>query len=122
MSLPDLVQSKKTQRDKDWSMLRRLVEAHYARHRESPTPEHVRFWLGECRTASILLELCERCPNETTGTIDARPLLSLALAKDEAGLTAALDAEERHEREVDRTYWLPLRRELEELRHERSRQ
>jgi hypothetical protein len=29
MGLPDLVQAKKTQRDKDWPMLRRLVEAHY---------------------------------------------------------------------------------------------
>jgi hypothetical protein len=30
MSLHDLVQAKKTQRDKDWPMLRRLVEAHYS--------------------------------------------------------------------------------------------
>ena len=27
MSLPDLVQAKKTQRDKDWPMIRRLIEA-----------------------------------------------------------------------------------------------
>jgi hypothetical protein len=29
MSLPDLVKAKKTQRDKDWPMIRRLLEAHY---------------------------------------------------------------------------------------------
>ena len=29
LSLPDLVQAKKTQCDKDWPMIRRLVEAHY---------------------------------------------------------------------------------------------
>jgi hypothetical protein len=29
LSLPDLVQAKKTQRDKDWPMIRRLVEANY---------------------------------------------------------------------------------------------
>jgi hypothetical protein len=29
LSLPDLVIAKKTQRDKDWPMIRRLLEAHY---------------------------------------------------------------------------------------------
>jgi hypothetical protein len=32
LSLPDLVRAKKTQRDKDWPMVRRLVEAHYFQH------------------------------------------------------------------------------------------
>ena len=45
ISLTDLVQAKKTQRDKDWSMLRRLIEANHAAHREAPTPQHVEFWL-----------------------------------------------------------------------------
>ncbi len=36
MSLPDLVKAKKTQRDKDWPMIRRLVEADYFKHREQP--------------------------------------------------------------------------------------
>ena len=38
LSLPDLVQAKKTQRSKDWPMLQRLVEAHYLSHRAAPTP------------------------------------------------------------------------------------
>ena len=33
MSLPDLVQAKKTQRDKNWPMLRRLVEVNYFENR-----------------------------------------------------------------------------------------
>ena len=32
MSLPDLVQAKKTQRDKDWPMIRRLIEADYQKN------------------------------------------------------------------------------------------
>ena len=36
LSLPDLVQAKKTQRDKDWPMIRRLVEAHYFQNQEKP--------------------------------------------------------------------------------------
>ena len=50
MALPDLVAAKKTQRDKDWPMIRRLIEAHYARHRTNPSPEQVSFWLREART------------------------------------------------------------------------
>ena len=33
LSLPDLVTAKKTQRDKDWPMIRRLIEANYVQHR-----------------------------------------------------------------------------------------
>ena len=33
LSLPDLVTAKKTQRDKDWPMITRLVEADYAARR-----------------------------------------------------------------------------------------
>ena len=38
MSLPDLVQAKKTQRDKDWPMIQRLLEANYFENRQQPTP------------------------------------------------------------------------------------
>src|SRR5881275_1317027 len=36
LSFPDLVQAKKTQRDKDWPMIRRLVEAHYFENYKHP--------------------------------------------------------------------------------------
>jgi hypothetical protein len=47
LSLEDLVLAKKTQRDKDWPMIRRLVEQNYLQHLQQPTPQQVRFWLGE---------------------------------------------------------------------------
>lgn len=41
LSLPDLVASKKTQRDKDWPMIRRLVEVSYDQGFAAPTPERI---------------------------------------------------------------------------------
>ncbi len=118
LALADLVQAKKTQRDKDWPMIRRLVEANVRRHAEDPSPEQIAFWLRECRTPAILMELAERYPRETDQAMRDRPLLALA-GGDEAALAAALGDEERHEREADRRYWAPLRAELEQLRRER---
>jgi hypothetical protein len=43
LSLPDLVQAKKTQRDKDWPMIRRLVEANYFQHRRKPSTTQIKF-------------------------------------------------------------------------------
>ena len=56
LSLPDLVAAKKTQRYKDWPMIRRLIEANYVRNRENPTREQILFWLTESRTPEILLD------------------------------------------------------------------
>lgn len=116
MSLPDLVQAKKTQRDKDWPMLRRLVEAHYTRNRASPTPRKVDFWLREARTPSMLMELARDHRDKLKRLLAERPLLALARDGREAALTAALAEEENRERLVDRTYWDPLKRELEQQR------
>lgn len=43
LALPDLVRAKKTQRDKDWPMIRRLVEAHFFQNRHKSLTAHVRF-------------------------------------------------------------------------------
>jgi hypothetical protein len=122
MSLPDLVQAKKTQRDKDWPMIRRLVESNYARHRTNPTPEQVRFWLRECRTPSLLAEIVKDHPDEAAAAQQTRPLLSLASGDDLAPLSDALAGEEQRERDCDREYWGPLKKELEQLRHRRKTQ
>lgn len=119
VSLPDLVQMKKTQRDKDWPMLRRLVEANYVEHRADPTPEQVLFWLHESRTPAMLFELAERYPHELASAIERRPLLAKAQAGDAPGLAEELDSEQRQQHELDRDYWTPLRAELEQLRRER---
>jgi hypothetical protein len=119
VSLPDLVVAKKTQRDKDWPMVRRLVEASYAQNREHASEEHVRFWLRESRTPAMLLDLARAFPSELAEATGQRPLLSRAASADRAALEAALESEERREREADRAYWAPLRAELEELRRNR---
>ncbi len=119
MSLPDLVKAKKTQRDKDWPMIRRLVEAHFVQHSKNPTPERISFWLQESRTVTILQELARQYPDQLAAVSKQRPLLSLATSADEVALTSALESEEKQEREADRVYWLPLRAELEKLRHAR---
>lgn len=119
MSLSDLVNAKKTQRDKDWPMIRRLVEANYFQYREHPSPEQVRFWLLECRTEALLIEIAHQHPEPLAALISKRPLLAWAKAGDEARLSSELKAEENQEREADRAYWAPLKAELENLRHPR---
>jgi hypothetical protein len=118
LGLPDLVKAKKTQRDKDWPMIRRLVEAHYAQNREAPNSAQIEFWLRELRTPSLLLEVVERFPENCYKMLHNRALLRHALSRDEATLQSELKAEEEAERAADRAYWLPLHRELERLRQE----
>lgn len=94
-----------------------LAEAHYAQNQRRPTSEQIAFWLKEARTPSLLVEVASRFPNVLAQCRSQRPLLSLAVQGKEKRLTAALDKEEKREREVDREYWEPLRKELETLRH-----
>ncbi len=117
LSLPDLVAAKKTQRDKDWPMLRRLLEADYYAERETAGPERVRFWLEEMRTPELLAELAMKHPDLCAELTPARPLLASARSADLGALQVALDTEESRERAADRQYWLPLKAELERLRH-----
>lgn len=117
LSLPDLVKAKKTQRDKDWPMIRRLVEAHYAQNQQRPTSEQISFWLKEARTPSLLIEMAKTYPKVLARCRSHRPLLSLAVQGNERKLTSALDEEEKKVRETDRIYWEPMRKELEALRH-----
>lgn len=119
ISLPDLVAAKKTQRDKDWPMIRRLVEANYVQNQDDPTSEQILFWLRESRTSEILLDLAAAYPDELAKLISARPLLASAESRDLDTLEAQLEAEEKRERQLDREYWLPLRAELEQLRRQR---
>jgi hypothetical protein len=117
LSLPDLVQAKKTQRDKDWPMIRRLVEAHYFENQGQPKPAQIRFWFQELRTPELLLELARRHPAICRRLAKQRRLLACAQTGKLDDLQPALLAEETAERQRDKEYWLPLRRELEQLRH-----
>ena len=120
MSLPDLVQAKKTQRDKDWPMLRRLVEVNYFGNREDPTREQIRFWFLELRTPDLLIELAAEQGRIPAQLRRQRPLLELARTLTKSSLAEALLEEEQREREADRQYWAPLKKELERLRHARA--
>jgi hypothetical protein len=121
MSLPDLVKAKKTQRDKDWPMIRRLVEADYFKHREQPKQQQLVFWFLELRTPELVIELASAHPKICGRLVKQRSLLKLAAAGQENDLIEALSEEERLEREADRQYWTPLKAELEQLRRARLR-
>ncbi len=122
LSLPDLVRAKKTQCDKDWPMIARLVEANYFRHRDDASPERVRFWLLETRTPLLLIEIALRFPSDSEQLSGQRPLLRLATAADRTAVSEALRCEEQAEREADRRYWKPLLAELQRLRWTRDAQ
>ena len=119
LALPDLVTAKKTQRDKDWPMIARLVEAHYARNAQSPDDAILDFWLRELRSPRILIDVAGTASHACRRLEPSRHLLEHAAAGDEARLAAALRAEEDAEREADRRYWAPLKQELEQLRRSR---
>lgn len=121
LSLPDLIQAKKTQRDKDWPMIRRLGEAHYFENKRNPSNAQIRFWFQELRTPELLVELAYRFPTICKRAAKSRELLILALSKNVIPLEEALRNEEIAERERDRKYWIPLRREMEKLRHAKVR-
>jgi len=116
LSIPDLVNAKKTQREKDWPMISALVEGHYQAMESSPTLERIQFWLRETRISERLVALASRFPVETRELLKNRPLLALAVEGNLPELRAALDAEVRIEQEKDRVYWEPLKREMEEFR------
>ena len=119
LSLPDLVLAKKTQRDKDWPMIRRLVEAHYFENEATPNSDQINFWFRELRTPSLLIECARIWPEAAKQASQTRPLVALAISCHEPALTSALNEEEQAERLKDREYWQPLKRELEKMRMDR---
>ena len=114
MALEDLVTAKKTQRDKDWPMLRRLVDASYDNGRDGDAgAEQATFWLAELRSSEFLREAISRFPLDAARS--TRPAVLAAIAGRD--LHDALASEQSIEMAADRAYWEPLRRELESLRH-----
>jgi hypothetical protein len=119
MGLHDLVKAKKTQRDKDWPMIRRLVEADIYSASAGPSPAQVLFWLSECRTPELLAMLAAKHPAAAARAAIGRPLVTAALQGRPAELPGLLREEEDRERELDRLYWAPLMAELAKWRRER---
>jgi hypothetical protein len=116
LSVEDLVQAKKTQRERDWPVIDALVEGHYRALGGEPTPERVAFWLAESRTPERLISLARQFPNEARAQSSRRPLLRLAFSGESEALREALDAEARVEQAKDRAYWAPLKAEFEAFR------
>jgi hypothetical protein len=121
LSVPDLIQAKKTQRAKDWPIIDALVEGHYHAFRDQPNSERIALWLKESRTPERLVEIVARYAEEAANLQGLRPLLTLAKAGDLPALREALDAEARTEQEKDRRYWAPLKREMEAFRRAERR-
>jgi len=119
IGLEDLVRSKKTQRDKDWLMLDRLI-ANDMLTTKYPRLEKVKWWLSQCRDAGQLIKLAAKYKKLATEIAVERPLVKAALRKDKRTLRQLIQREEMLEREKDKKYWQPLRKELELLRHKKS--
>ena len=119
LALADLVQAKKTQRDKDWPMIRRLLDADYYRRPPRPTRERIVFWLREVRTSEILVALCRRYAATARRLAVVRPALRQALRGDRSGVERALQTEQEMARKSDQEYWAPLRAELARWRRSR---
>ena len=115
LAIPDLVQAKKTQREKDWPMITRLLEAHYLGHRSEPTEPRIRFWLGELRTPALLVEAAQRFPEHSQNMTAHRPLLAHARTAESDALRDSLAEEKQAEQARDREYWNPLRATLQRL-------
>lgn len=120
ISLPDLVDSKKTRRDKDWVMLRRLVEVDYINRRETATEEDILFWLRKCRTLKYLRELAMSSPHLVL-KVKNRPWLKKILESSDDTVEDAIEQEMKKIKQEDEIYWKPLIRELETMRQERQK-
>jgi len=117
LALEDLVRAKKTQRDKDWPMIRRLVEQSYF---ASGAPPPVEFWLRELRSPELLIEVAAANADLASRIAELRPAVGAALNRSDE-VADLLDEEERTERRLDREYWEPLKGELAQFRRDRRR-
>lgn len=117
IGLKDLVRSKKTQRDKDWLMLKRLVEDDVVLNKYNPSDSRVRWWLLESRNPASLIMLAGKYPKIAKECVENRPLLANAVNSSTQELSIRLSEEEAVERQKDIDYWSPLKKELEALRH-----
>ncbi len=118
LSVRDLVKAKKTQRDKDWPMIQRLMELQYFSGLKKDACDDVPFWLSEIRTPELLIEAAERFPNDAQNLLHSRPLLKYAVSGEFDNLDRALLEEVANEKAMDRKYWAPLKERLAHLRHE----
>jgi hypothetical protein len=87
----DLVVIKQTQRNRDW----------------------------ELRSPELLIEAVTRYPEASQNIATGRPAVQAALSGDIEQVRAALRIEQDEAMRKDRIWWEPLKRELEQFRHQR---
>jgi hypothetical protein len=121
MGIGDLVRAKKTHLDKDWPMIRRLMEQSYFTRAPEPSAAAVEFWLRELRTPELLVEAAAAYSERAYTLAARRPALAAAVSGDVESVREGIEAEEREERRKDREYWAPLKQELEQLRLARGK-
>lgn len=119
--IEDLVKAKKTQQDKDWTMIRRLVDAHYEEFSDETTDERVRFWLRESRSPDVLIAVAVEHPELLQEMIPQRRLLAETLGASRTALRRELEKEKATEQEADEVYWRPLVKELEAMRRNKRK-
>lgn len=119
LGVRDLVAAKKTQRDKDWPMIQRLMEVSYLSGGDNPAAKDVEFWLSELRTPELLIDLATRFPDQVSTQAESRPLLRSAIDGNRESLERGLVEEMLDEKARDRAYWEPLKKRLAELRQNR---
>jgi hypothetical protein len=116
LSLPDLVAAKKTQRDKDWPMIGRLVERSYFESVRATSEDQIEFLFSELRSPDLLVELAARFATTAQRLAQERNAIAAAISADRDAVAKLLAEEENEERRKDREYWQPLKAELEQLR------
>jgi hypothetical protein len=77
--------------------------------------------MRECRTPLLLVEMARRYPSLAAQLLRQRCLLAYARSGRLGMLEKLLRDEEASQREEDRRYWAPLRREQQALRASRKR-
>jgi hypothetical protein len=102
MSRMDLVAVKKTQRDKDWPMVTRLVEGFYFAAGDVPTATEVDYLLRELRTAELRLEAVTRFSDAACNVAHVRPAVQAAIDRSIERVVLSFRAEEDEVRRLDR--------------------
>jgi hypothetical protein len=121
LSLPHLVLAKKTQREKDWPMIRLLIEADISQAGNTFEQGKIAFWLLQCRTPGLLLDLAAKNKDLCSSLVPKRPLLAEALNRNTPKIELMLMQEEIDEKKKDMEYWAPLKKELEQWRLHRNK-
>ena len=116
LSIEDLVKAKKTQRDKDWPMIRRLVEAHFRQFAYEPTQAIVGFWLREMTSPELLQRIALENRDLLPLANSFRPWLQSVDLNNLEAIERELEKDKERERLLDIAYWNPLKQELAELR------